>query len=56
LNDKIFTSGLGGKYPKGFLIGNVINISNLEDESSLKVEVKSLINFDSGTKILLVLP
>ncbi len=56
LNDKIFTSGLGDKYPKGFLLGNVINISSLEDESSLKVEVKSLINFDSGTKLLLVLP
>ena len=56
LDDKIFTSGLGGKYPKGFLIGKVKKISNSEDQSFLEVEVQSLSNFSSGTKILFAYP
>ena len=56
LEDKIFTSGLGGKYPKGFLIGIVKKISTAEDDSILEVEVQSLSNFDTGTKILFANP
>ena len=56
LEDKIFTSGLGGKYPKGFLIGTVKKISFAEDESILEVEVHSLSNFSNGTKILFAQP
>ena len=56
LEDKIFTSGLGGKYPKGFLIGTVKKISFAEDESILEVEVHSLSNFSTGTKILFTEP
>jgi len=56
IKDKIFTSGLGGKYPKGFMIGIVEKISINDDASLLKVEVSLTSNFNVGTKILLIQP
>ena len=56
IKDKVFTSGLGGKYPKGFMIGIVEKIFITDDESLLEVEVKPSSNFDAGTKILLTQP
>lgn len=56
IKDKVFTSGLGGKYPKGFMIGIVEKISITDDESLLEVEVEPSSNFNAGTKILLTQP
>ena len=56
IKDKIFTSGLGEKYPKGFMIGIVEKISINDDASLLEVEVGLTSNFNAGTKILLIQP
>ena len=56
IGDKIFTSGLGEKFPKGYLIGSVEEINESEDLSSLDVAVYSPNNFDKGTKILFISP
>ena len=56
IGDKIFTSGLGEKFPKGYLIGSVEEINDSEDLSSLDVAVYSPNNFDKGTKILFISP
>ena len=56
IKDKVFTSGLGGKFPKGFKIGIVEKVSITDDESLLEVEVESSSNFNAGTKILLTHP
>ena len=56
IKDKVFTSGLGGKYPKGFMIGIVEKISISDDESLLEVEIESSSDFNAGTKILLTQP
>ncbi|MDA9636212.1 rod shape-determining protein MreC [SAR86 cluster bacterium] len=56
IGDKIFTSGLGEKFPKGYLIGSVKEINASEELSNLDVVVYSSNNFDKGTKILFVSP
>jgi rod shape-determining protein MreC len=56
IGDKIFTSGLGERFPKGYLIGSVEEINTSEDLSNLDVVVYSPNNFDKGTKILFVSP
>lgn len=56
IGDKIFTSGLGEKFPKGYFIGSVEEINTSEDLSGLDVIVYSPNNFDKGTKILFISP
>ena len=56
VGDKIFTSGLGGKFPKGYLVGKVGKISDSEEKANLEVVVFSDANFDKGTKVLFIKP
>lgn len=56
VGDKIFTSGLGGKFPKGYLVGKVGKISDSEEKANLEVIVFSDANFDKGTKVLFIKP
>ena len=54
--DKLVTSGLGKKYPKGIHVGTVKKISALSNNEFLEIEVLGTAEFNSGDQILLTLP
>ena len=54
--DEIYSSGLGGKFPKGYLIGKVKSISKNQNLKFQEVEVSSSAEFDKGTKVLFISP
>ena len=54
--DKLVTSGLGKKYPKGIDIGIVNRISARSNDEFLEIEVLGTAEFSSGDQILLTLP
>ena len=54
--DKLVTSGLGKKYPKGINVGTVNKISALSNNEFLEIEVLGTAEFNSGDQILLTLP
>ena len=54
--DKIYSSGLGGKFPKGYLIGKVKSISKNQNLKFQEVEVSSSAEFDKGSKVLFISP
>ena len=54
--DKLVTSGLGKKYPKGIDIGTVNRISATSNNEFLEIEVLGTAEFSSGDQILLTLP
>ena len=54
--DKLVTSGLGKKYPKGINVGTVNKISALSNNEFLEIEVMGTAEFNSGDQILLTLP
>ncbi|MEL0199357.1 MAG: rod shape-determining protein MreC, partial [Gammaproteobacteria bacterium] len=54
--DKLVTSGLGKKYPKGIDVGIVHKISATSNNEFLEIEVLGTSEFSSGDQILLTLP
>ncbi len=54
--DEIYSSGLGGKFPKGYLIGKVKSISKNQNLKFQEVEVLSNAEFDKGSKVLFISP
>ena len=54
--DEIYSSGLGGKFPKGYLIGKVKSISKNQNLKFQEVEVSSSAEFDKGSKVLFISP
>ena len=56
IGDEIYSSGLGGKFPKGYLIGKIKNIEKDPNIKYQTVEVQSIANFDNGSKVLFVSP
>tara|TARA_B100000575_G_C23076540_1_gene620107 strand:- start:557 stop:1402 length:846 start_codon:yes stop_codon:yes gene_type:complete len=54
--DKLVTSGLGKKYPKGINVGIVNKISETTNNEFLEIEVLGTAEFSSGDQILLTLP
>ena len=54
--DKLVTSGLGKKYPKGIDVGIVNKISVTSNNEFLEIEVLGTSEFNSGDQILLTSP
>ena len=54
--DKLVTSGLGKKYPKGIDVGIVNKISATSNNEFLEIQVLGTSEFSSGDQILLTLP
>ena len=47
IGDKVYTNGLGGIYPSGIYIGEVINIKNDSLDLSKELEIKLNTNFNN---------
>ncbi len=54
--DKLVTSGLGKKFPKGIDVGIVNKVSATSNNEFLEIEVLGTAEFSSGDQILLTLP
>lgn len=54
INDKIETSGLGGIYPKGLLIGTIIDIKKEAHEISKYAIVKPAVDFKRLEEVLII--
>ena len=54
--DEIISSGLGGRFPEGFLLGKVSNIKQNDQSNFLLVTVKNTFDFSFGSTILFTKP
>lgn len=54
IGDQIYTSGLGGVYPRGIYIGEIISIENSDDGLIRRVEVQSPIDYSNLYRVLIM--
>jgi rod shape-determining protein MreC len=54
VGDVILTSGLGGNFPKGLVIGQVTTVSRSDVELFQEVQVQSAVNFDRLERVLII--
>ena len=54
--DEIISSGLGGRFPEGFLLGRVTTIEENDQSNFLLVTVKNAFDFSFGSTILFTKP
>jgi len=54
--DKIISSGLGDRFPEGFLLGRVSKVEESDQSNFLLVEVKNSFDFSFGSKVLFTKP
>ena len=52
--DVVLTSGLGGDYPPNLLIGQIVNISNIESELFQSASVQPIVDFSRVEYVLVI--
>lgn len=53
--DDVFTSGLGGIYPKGILIGTISDVVNTKNQTDRFANVKTATNFNTLSTVLVII-
>jgi rod shape-determining protein MreC len=54
--DEIISSGLGGRFPEGFLLGRVTEIKENDQSNFLQITVENTFDFSFGSTILFTKP
>ena len=52
--DDVVTSGLGGIYPKGILIGTIGEVVNTKNQTDRYANVKTATNFETLSTVLVI--
>ncbi len=55
-NDIVISSGLGGIFPKGIIIGAVADVDVVEDSLFKKIEITPSVNFAKLEEVLVIIP
>ena len=55
-NDNVETSGIGGIYPKGILIGTIKEIINTKNQTDRYAKVKTATDLDTLQTVLVITP
>ncbi len=52
--DRVLTSGLGGGFPKGILIGEIIEVSRIRDEAGANATIRPAVDFAQIEEVLII--